>query len=124
MPPGSRAAISTPLLNAFDVLSENGQLPQPEPVDARVFEFGDTSGHAIDAEGLQLVLDDYLPVPRLREGVEALVRAVPASPREHFSLWPRWNGGLLTSELEDQLVTASQQADQPIRAFLVWGNSD
>lgn len=113
-----------PLLNGFELNSENGGNILLELTDHRLAKFGDTSGESIDAAQLQLVLDDYLPVPRLREGVEAMVRAVPSSPREHFALWPRWNGGLLTEALEDQLVTASQQADQPIRAFLVWGNSD
>jgi hypothetical protein len=31
---------------------------------------------------------------------------------------------LIDDALEDQLVTASMQTEQPVRAFLVWGNSD
>jgi hypothetical protein len=113
-----------PLLNAFDRMSENGQVPPPEPADARLMVFSDTRGEDIDAALLQQALDEYLPLPRLREGVEALVRAAPSVPREHFAAWPLWKGALLSDALEDQLVTASEQAGQPVRAFLVWGNSD
>ncbi len=114
------------LLNGFGLIAESNT-PSGDADDERMLSFGFTRGDAIDIEALSQIVSEYLPVPRFDEGVEAFVSGPVDDPRS-FTGWSGWHPDLgcfpIDETVNDHLVAAVAISGQPLRAFLLWENSD
>ncbi len=114
------------LLNGFGLIAESNT-PSGDDDDERLLSFGFTRGDAIDTEALSRIVSESLPVPRFDEGVEAFVSGPVDDPRI-FARWSGWHPDLgcfpIDEAVNDHLVAAVAISGQPLRAFLLWENSD
>lgn len=113
------------LLNGFGLIAESNR-PTGD-ADERLLPYGFTRGAPIDAHAVTNIVSEYLPVPLFDEGVEALVSGPVDDPRI-FVRWSGWHPELgrfpIDETASDHLVAAVALSGQPLRAFLLWENSD
>ena len=113
------------LLNGFGLIAESNT-PTGD-ADERLLSYGFTRGDPIDAEAVSQIVSEYLPVPLFDEGVEAFVSGAVDDPRV-FARWSGWHPELgcfpIDETVNDHLVAAVALSGQPLRAFLLWENSD